>query len=250
MTSKNILQIPLGHLVNFQKLEKSSDDLDLSYSIKTKETAALATLIHNEIRSYFNKNKKITARSFLGKEAVKTILNAIEHNVVLDKKSERWVKSIIHSDYIKNLFGETIHVAIVSFYKKVNPLFGGLATSMLEKQIRGAIDFVINMVLDVAVGFVLNPKNQKMFAQFVEGLANEILDVPMHSILESLSDDNLRHIIELSLSLSNDTVLQNNTQKLIKHLLPKLAKALKAKKGADFIELNNESLLDLLHNAA
>ena len=126
----------------------------------------------------------------------------LDADVTLSAEAEDLVARMMRQELIQDLFTNVIHTAIVSFNKRVNPLFGGLASAMLEDQIKGFIRFFIPMVLDQATSFVVADRNQELFSDFARSLVRELLDEPIPNLLDLVSTDEERDQEKLAKTLA------------------------------------------------
>jgi hypothetical protein len=108
----------------------------------------------------------LTFDTLLDKKIKKHISDVLAVDIELTEASKEFVGKVMRAEFIRSLFTDVIHVTLVGFYKKLNPLFGGLATKMLETQIRSFIEMFIKIVLDRAVEFVVSPQNVSLFTEF------------------------------------------------------------------------------------
>ena len=108
---------------------------------------------------------------------------ALDADVVLSDEAEEMIGRMMRRELITDLFTDVIHTAIVSFNKRVNPLFGGLATAMLEDQIKGFIRFFMPLVQDQATAFVVDRRNQELFSDFARSFLRELLEEPIPNLM-------------------------------------------------------------------
>lgn len=133
------------------------------------------------------KHKNLSAQKLLDKKVKQAIDDLLTEEIELTEASKEFVGKVMRAEFIRRLFTDVIHVSIVSFYKKVNPLFGGLATKMLENQIRGFIEMFIKIVLDRAVAFVVSKENVDLFTDFAREVVRLMLEEPAAHFLAQLS---------------------------------------------------------------
>jgi len=104
---------------------------------------------------------------------------------------------VIRQDFARRLFAELIHSAIVSFNKRVNPLFGGLASAVLEDQIRAFIELGMPMLQEQAVAFVRSQANQEFAVELAKALLRGVLAEPLGDLIPQASAGQRRRLASL-----------------------------------------------------
>jgi hypothetical protein len=117
--------------------------------------------------------------------------------VALSENVENLIAETLRQEFVHNLFVEIIHTSIVSFNKRVNPLFGGLTSSMLEGQIKSFIRMFMPMVQEQAVAFAISKGNQRIFLEFARSIVRLFLDVPLASFASMVSAQQRKQIEKL-----------------------------------------------------
>jgi hypothetical protein len=77
------------------------------------------------------------------------------------------------------LFTDIIFTSIVSFYQKVNPLFGALTMRVLEDQIKGFIRLFMPMLQQQATAFAVSKENQRILLDFARAIVRQLLNEPL-----------------------------------------------------------------------
>ncbi|HVO22757.1 MAG TPA: hypothetical protein VMW56_03935 [Candidatus Margulisiibacteriota bacterium] len=103
----------------------------------------------------------------------------VEEGFALSAETEEFVAAIMRQDLVRGLFTDIIFSAIVSFYRRVNPLFGAITMRVLEEQIKGFIRFFMPMLQRQAIAFILDPANQRVAADFARVIVQHLLDQPL-----------------------------------------------------------------------
>jgi hypothetical protein len=93
--------------------------------------------------------------------------------------AEEFIADLMDKDLVRGLFTDVIFTALVSFYQKVNPLFGALATRALEEQIKGFIRLFMPMLQAQATAFALDRRNQRIVRDFARSVVRQLLEVPL-----------------------------------------------------------------------
>ncbi len=104
---------------------------------------------------------------------------------------------VIRQDFARGLFAELIHSAIVSFNKRVNPLFGGLASAVLEDQIRAFIELGMPMLQEQAVAFVRSQGNQEFAVDLAKALLRGVLAEPLGDLIPRASAGQRKRLASL-----------------------------------------------------
>ena len=93
--------------------------------------------------------------------------------------AEEFIANLMGMELVRGLFTDVIFTAIVSFYQKVNPLFGALATRALEEQIKGFIRLFMPMLQAQATAFAVDRRNQRIVRDFARSVVRQLLEVPL-----------------------------------------------------------------------
>ena len=117
---------------------------------------------------------------------------------------EDLVAQAIRQEFVEALFADIIHSAIVSFNKRVNPLFGGIATSVLEDQIRGFIKLMMPMLQDQAISFVLLQSNRQIVSELSSSITRTILAQPLAGLVPQTSAKYRKRVQGLIEEVLND----------------------------------------------
>jgi hypothetical protein len=104
-----------------------------------------------------------------------------QEGFVLSADTEEFVAAIMRQDLVRGLFTDIIFSAIVSFYQRVNPLFGAITMRVLEEQIKGFIRFFMPALQRQAIAFILNTNNQRVAAEFARVIGRQLLEQPLPS---------------------------------------------------------------------
>ncbi len=175
-------------------------------ALHAKTVAGVAVHVQSKIESRLRKQRKPLSALIDDR-----LLDEIDALFAADLPSpeaiEDLVADVIHQEFVRAILADVIHSAIVSFNKKVNPLFGGIASAVLEDQIRGFIDLFMPMLQDQAVSFVLVQGNQRVVAELSRGVARTILAQPLKTLVPRTSAAHRRRIEALiSDALANENV--------------------------------------------
>ncbi len=125
------------------------------------------------------------------------------------------VASVIRQEFFAKLFAEIIHSAIVSFNKRVNPLFGGIATSVLEDQIKGFIALGMPMLQEQAVAFALSPANRRFATDLSRSVMRGLSQEPLKTLVPRTSTRHHRQAERLIADLLRSPQFQGATTRAL-----------------------------------
>ena len=128
-----------------------------------------------------------SAAEFLDPRLVADIEALLTADVVPPADAAAFVGSLMQEEFVRGLFTDLIFTAIVAFNRRVNPLFGGLTTRLLEEQIKNFIRLFMPMLQQHAIAFALDADNQRMFLDVVLGVMRQLLAVPLRQYAEMIS---------------------------------------------------------------
>jgi hypothetical protein len=83
-----------------------------------------------------------------------------------------------------NLMTDLVYTAIVSFNRRVNPLFGSLALMAVDAQIKSFIRMFMPMLQRQATAFLIDRKHHALFADFARAALREVLREPLPQLAE------------------------------------------------------------------
>lgn len=115
----------------------------------------------------------------LDDQLVSDIEALVREGFTLSAGAKDAIAEIMQQEFVRRLFTDVIFSAIVSFYQRVNPLFGAMAMRVLEEQIKGFIRFFMPMLQQQATAFVINPTNQRVAVDFVSTVIRQLLEQPL-----------------------------------------------------------------------
>jgi hypothetical protein len=160
--------------------------------------AVVDLIIHVARRSETRMRKqRKSLLEVLDTDLVSSIHAILEAEVALSENVEDLIAETLRQEFVHNLFVEIIHTSIVSFNKRVNPLFGGLTSSMLEGQIKSFIRMFMPMIQEQAVAFAISESNQRVFLDFSRSIVRLLLDVPLASFASMVSAQQRKQVEKL-----------------------------------------------------
>jgi hypothetical protein len=185
----------IKNVVDARKVRKAIEEWDSGIF----DRRALADLIIHVGRRSETRARKQRKSLFeaLDPELVSGINSVLEADVALSENVEDLIAQTLRQEFVYNLFVEIIHTSIVSFNKRVNPLFGGLTSSMLEGQIKSFIRMFMPMIQEQAVAFAISKANQQIFLGFARSIVRLLLDVPVASFASMVSAQQRKQVENL-----------------------------------------------------
>lgn len=128
--------------------------------------------------------RRLGARSeslldLLDRQLVADLEAAIDARLQLTDRGREFVAALMEREFVRGLFTDVIYTALVSFQRKANPLFGGLAMRALEDQIKGFIGLFMPMLQAQATAFAIDRSNQRAVLDFARAIARQLLELPI-----------------------------------------------------------------------
>jgi hypothetical protein len=158
------------------------------------DRARLADLVVEGTRQAVHKRRPKRGRRLLDAELVADIDALVREGFVLSADAEDAIAAIMRQDFVRGLFTDIIFSAIVSFYQRVNPLFGAMTMRVLEEQIKGFIRFFMPMLQRQATAFIVNQANQRVAADFVSAVLRQLLEQPLPRYAETMTTEQRRKL--------------------------------------------------------
>ncbi len=144
--------------------------------------AEMIAVVGRRVRAELGRRRE-SPWELLDDELAGVVESLLDRDVALSNDAEDFVGRMMRRELIRDLLTDVVHTSIVSFNKKVNPLFGGFATSMLEGQIKSFIRLFMPLVQDQATSFLIDRRNQSAFSDFARAFVRELLDEPIPQLL-------------------------------------------------------------------
>lgn len=130
----------------------------------------------------------------VGREAVKEIESLFHGREELPPYVEDLIHAVLEHEFVQQLLTEVIYTAIAGFNRKVNPLFGGLATRALEDQIKGFIRLFMPTLQQQAVSFATSETNQRALHEVARTLVSQLLEEKLSTYARVLAAGDERRI--------------------------------------------------------
>jgi hypothetical protein len=103
----------------------------------------------------------------------------IDAGLEMSERGRDALAALMEREFVRGLFTDLIFTALVSFQRKANPLFGGLAVRALEEQIKSFIGLFMPMLQAQAIAFALDRANQRAVLDFARAVARQLLATPI-----------------------------------------------------------------------
>ncbi|HYD49294.1 MAG TPA: hypothetical protein VEB21_13140 [Terriglobales bacterium] len=163
-------------------------DIELLTSVTLQQRQHLAARLQRRSDSFAD---------LLGESGLEEIERVLESAREVPPYVEELVTTILEHEFVQRLLTDLIYTAIAAFYRKVNPLFGGMATRMLEEQIKGFIRLFMPTLQQQAVGFATSKANQRALLDFAAALVRQLLEEPMATYGKVLGGGDARQLARL-----------------------------------------------------
>lgn len=170
---KDVVDARLVH----ELIERSHDLLAID------AVSALAVSLRATARRRVRKTKR-SLRGILGAQFATDVEAALDDVTNLTRHAEDFIERMMQRELVQSLMTDLVYTAIVSFNRRVNPLFGNLALMAIDAQIKSFIRIFMPMLQRQATAFLIDRKNHELFADFARGVARQILDEPLPALLE------------------------------------------------------------------
>lgn len=191
------------------------------------------------LEDYFGK-KNISISEILDSKTKQKMSALMTEKYVMSDNAKEFVGKIIRSEFITGLFVNVIHVTLVSFYKKVNPIFGGITTAILENKIKAFIEVMIKVILDQAVSFVVSPANQENLARFSHTVIELLLKEKVIHFFEEMTAERRKKIYALAESVAFSKKIQAQAQEIFLKVFDDFYLSVKNQKAGDFFKLKGQ----------
>lgn len=142
---------------------------------------AVGALLVN-LRATARKRARQTKRSLggiLGAQVVGDVESALTDATSLTSQAEAFIAQMMERELVQSLMTDLIYTAIVSFNRRVNPIFGNLALMAVDTQVKSFIRMLMPMLQRQATAFLVDRKNHALFADFARTAARQVLNEPL-----------------------------------------------------------------------
>jgi hypothetical protein len=184
----------------------------------------VAMELRRTVRQRARRSKR-TLHVLLGHQFVADLEAAMSDAAQLSRDAEDFIARLMERELVQSLMTDLTYTAIVSFNRRVNPLFGNLALLAVDTQIKSFIRMFMPMLQRQATAFLVDPKNRAMFMDFARAAMHLLLHEPLPNLLtlvaggsdadaeamirKSLQNPQLRRLVREAALLLADAVLRD-----------------------------------------
>jgi hypothetical protein len=187
--------LPVRELVDAGAIRAALGGVDPAVP-RPAAVAQVAVRINERIEKRLRKERRSVDEMLSGD--VRDELDALlDEELPNPEALEEILAQIIRQKFVRKLFAELIHSAILAFNKRVNPFFGGITASMLDAQIKSFIELGMPMLQEQAVAFVLRPANQQFAIDLARSLIRGALAEPLGDLVPRASAAQRRRLERL-----------------------------------------------------
>jgi hypothetical protein len=235
-TFRDLADTPLGEILDRKLTRQLIATVDFSL-LKEKPVLAAGTAVVSAIEKMWQRNK-LSANKLLDKKMRQKVEDILAVEIELSENARVLVDRVMKSNFVASLYTDVLHVTIVGFYKKINPLFGGLATKVLESQIKSFIQLFIKIVLDRATEFVVKKDNVALFSEFTREVIRMLLNEPVYHFFAEASPAHRERIGAFAREALHNRALEKTLGQLIGESFDAVYDTLKTKCLADILDLD------------
>jgi hypothetical protein len=145
--------------------------------------SAVAVSVRTAVRARMRKAKR-PLRDVVGAQLVSDIEAMLDDATNLPHQAEAIIERMMQRELVQSLMTDLVYTAIVSFNRRVNPLFGNLALMAVDSQIKSFIRMFMPMLQQQAAAFLIDRRNHALFADFARAAARQILNEPLAQLVE------------------------------------------------------------------
>jgi hypothetical protein len=190
----------------------------------------VAMELRRTVRQRARRSKR-TLHVLLGYQFVADLEAAMSDAAQLSRDAEDFIARLMERELVQSLMTDLIYTAIVSFNRRVNPLFGNLALLAVDTQIKSFIRMFMPMLQRQATAFLVDPKNRALFMDFARGAMRLVLNEPLPNLValvaagsdadaeamirKALRNSQLRRLMREAALMMADAVLRDLGKKRI-----------------------------------
>lgn len=186
---RSLAQKKVGAVVDAKRVRQRIERKET----RTIDQRVLAELIR-EVGDAVARELRKTQRSAreLMDDDVADVVDALLEEAPMLTHAEELITKVMGQELVRDVLTDVIHASIVSFNERINPLFGGMAMMVLERQIKSFIGLFLPMVLERATAFVVDRRNQELFADFARAIVRGLLEEPLPRLFSLASTRNTK----------------------------------------------------------
>jgi len=205
-------------------------------ALSAKALAEIVTVVRRNLEKRLRTTRRSPAQ-ILGADVAARIERVFDEDMFAGGGGEELVTTVLRQEFVRKLLTEVVHTSIVSFYKRVNPLFGGLATSMLEDQIRNFISMFMPMIQEQAVRFAVGKRSQTFARDLARTLAQHALETPVAEQVPALDTRQRKRVEQIIRDTAGDPVVRRHGHEITALVWDTLYEAIRDRKVRDLVDL-------------
>jgi len=151
-------------------------------SVRAAAAARVAVKVNERLEKRLGRAQR-SLEEMMGPSVMEGVNALLDEDLPNPQALEQILAQTIRQKFVRKLFAELIHSAILAFNKRVNPIFSGITASMLDDQIRGFISLGMPMLQEQAVAFALSRANQDFVVDLARGLIRSVLAEPLGDLV-------------------------------------------------------------------
>lgn len=151
-------------------------------SLNAREVARATVRSAERIEKRLRKQRR-SIEDIAGAEVMDGLHELLDSELPNPEALEEILAQTLRQEFVRKLFAELIHSAILAFNKRVNPIFAGLTAAVLDEQIRSFIALGMPMLQEQAVAFALSRANQTFVVDLARSLIRAVLAEPLADLV-------------------------------------------------------------------
>jgi hypothetical protein len=155
-------------------------------SVRAAAAARVAVKVNERLEKRLGRARR-SLEEMMGPSVMEGVNALLDEDLPNPQALEQILAQTIRQKFVRKLFAELIHSAILAFNKRVNPIFSGITASMLDDQIRGFISLGMPMLQEQAVTFALSRANQDFVVDLARSLIRSVLAEPLGDLVPRAS---------------------------------------------------------------
>jgi hypothetical protein len=205
-------------------------------ALSDKALAVIAVRVRRDLEKQLRATRR-TPAEMLGADFAERAAQVFDEELLDAEAGEELIAHVLRQEFVRKLLTEVVHTSIVSFYKRVNPLFGGLATTMLDDQIRGFINMFMPMIQEQAVRFAAGKRSQAFARDLARSLAHHTLTTPLAEQLPELDKRQRQRIERIVREAATSAALRRQTHAVAVIVWDAIYASIRDRKLGDVVDL-------------
>ncbi len=187
--------LPVREVIDAGKIRAALGEIDVG-AVRAGAVAQVAVRVNERVEKRLRRERR-SIDDLVSGEVRAEIDALLDEELPSPQALEEILAQVIRQKFVRRLFAELIHSAILAFNKRVNPLFGGITAAMLDAQIKSFIELGMPMLQEQAVAFALRPANQQFAVDLARSLIRGALAEPLGELVPRASAGQRKRIERL-----------------------------------------------------